>query len=527
MTGEAIAAPQQSVPPDKARERFLGNVLWNWLGVIVTLVSGFVLSPVVIRKLGHEAFGIWALAFSIIEYYWLLDLGLRRATAKYTAQYSATGENEKINELVNTGLVYFSAISGLVLIATFFLAQNAYKFLNVSAGYRRDFSFLILVIGVSWALGAVLNVFTACFEGFQRFDLLNQSWILATGIRVMGCLALLLLGFGLLEMGIMLIAAQAIGYVVTYLNFRKAFPECRISFSLARFRMLRQLAGYGVHAFVAVIATQLLAQSVPILIGYFLPVAFVGYFVMASRLLNYSGNLVENVGMVTSSKAAELQARGDHSQLAQLNVYSNRYCVALFLPMGIWFLLFGRDLIRVWIGEEFAAASAPLLPSLLLAKVIVSGQYNSISLLYGLGKHGAYSRGLLAEALLSAAGVFYVLPQYGIWGAAWVTSIFLILNRGVFTSILVSRELNEPVLPHMASIYLRPLATGLPAFALALWIERRFGSQGWAGLFVTAVLVACSYYGLALFTCLRKQDRALLLSWAARRARPFLRSVPV
>lgn len=39
-------------------------MLWNWLGVAVSLFTGFVLSPVVMRRLGAERYGIWTLVFS-------------------------------------------------------------------------------------------------------------------------------------------------------------------------------------------------------------------------------------------------------------------------------------------------------------------------------------------------------------------------------------------------------------------------------------------------------------------------------
>jgi hypothetical protein len=41
------------------------------------------LSPYLIRKLGSDAYGVWILAFGLIEYCWLFDLGFRSATVKY------------------------------------------------------------------------------------------------------------------------------------------------------------------------------------------------------------------------------------------------------------------------------------------------------------------------------------------------------------------------------------------------------------------------------------------------------------
>ena len=67
--------------------RYLTNVLWTWMGVAAGIVSAFLLQPYTIRKLGDVDVGIWMLTMSVVEYYWLIDLGFRSATLKMSAEY--------------------------------------------------------------------------------------------------------------------------------------------------------------------------------------------------------------------------------------------------------------------------------------------------------------------------------------------------------------------------------------------------------------------------------------------------------
>src|SRR5512133_2224983 len=98
-------------PTSNRSERFLINVLWSWTGVAANLFIGFILSPYIIRKLGAERYGIWALIFSILDYFWFFDLGLNTAVCNFAARYLAVKDNEKINELINTALFYFSMLA--------------------------------------------------------------------------------------------------------------------------------------------------------------------------------------------------------------------------------------------------------------------------------------------------------------------------------------------------------------------------------------------------------------------------------
>jgi len=62
-------------------------------------------------------------------------------------------------------------------------------------------------------------------------------------------------------------------------------------------------------------------------------------------------------------------------------------------------------------------------------------------------------------------------------------------------------------------IYARPILTGVPVFALA-WILKTHGLPGhtWLELVGMAVLIGLLYGALALFTCIEREHRGLLLS---------------
>src|ERR1700694_4376109 len=86
----------------KRSERFVVNVLWNWLQVGITLFSAAILSRYIIKKLGPEGYGLWQLSYSMIGYYGLLDLGFRSAVIFYSARHRALQEYDALNELITT-----------------------------------------------------------------------------------------------------------------------------------------------------------------------------------------------------------------------------------------------------------------------------------------------------------------------------------------------------------------------------------------------------------------------------------------
>ena len=507
---EESVAPQAS--PSHG-ERFLRNVLWNWLGVITNLAVGILLSRYIIQKLGAERYGIWVLIFSILDYFWFFDLGLNTAVTNFCARYLARDEPEKINEVINTALFYFSIISLLIMAVTLGLSWRVDSFFEVAPAHRKEFATLVTMTGMSWALCVVLQMFVSALDGFQRFDMTSRVWV-ATLIVRSSCYALLLkFGFGLVEMGAVFVVCQVLGYIVNFQNFAKAFPELRFARRFVSFPVFKEIVKYGLHSFLANSSGLLLNQSGPVLIGHFLPSSFVGFYGLPARLLQYAVDAVSRIGIVTRSSAADLRARGRHEDVLQLGIYANRYSFTLFMPMALALVVYGREIIRLWVGSEFATHSAPLIPIFLIANgFVLAGQYNSSAILFGISKHGGYARGLLVEGILNVIGLWIFIPRYGILGAACVSAVLMLVVRGIYTPWLLCRSLNHSLLRYMASIYLRPALTAVPAVALAWLLKTRLiPGRTWLELFGACALVALFYAAMAFFTCFTPSHRVLLL----------------
>ena len=501
------------VPGSKSK-RFVINVLWSWTGVAANLAVALVLNPYVIRKLGDVRYGIWALIFSILEYFTFFDLGLNTAVTNFCARYEAAGESEKINEVVNTAAFYFTLIAVVAVGLTFGLAHNAQKLFRVPPEYQAEFATLIQITGLSWALCMVLNMFVSALDGFQRFDLESRVWVATILLRSAGYFLALKLGRGLVAMAVIFVVFQLFGYALNFRNFRMVFRPLRFSWSLVKFPVFREIVSYGLKSFVANTSNMVLNQSGTVLIGHYEPTQFAGFYALPSKILQYAVDAVSRLAIVTRSSAAELSELGKTQAVLKLGIYSNRYSLTLFMPLVVLLLVSGRELILRWVGPSFAQYSAPLLPVFVISTALVlAGQFNSSALLYGLSLHGGYARALLIEAILNVTGMIVVIPRYGIFGAAVVASALMLLVRGIYTPLLVCRSLHFPFFHYLSLIYLRPLLTSVPVFALALVLKTHgLPGRSWVELIVMALLIGLVYGSLALFTCIEREHRGLLLS---------------
>lgn len=501
-----------------AKVGFLKNVAWNWAGMGANIVIAIFLAPFMIHRLGDERYGMWALAIPIIEYCWILDFGFRSATIKSVAEFQAVREWRQLNAVINTAVVYYAVVGGCVTIAAIFAAPVLAPLFKVAPNEVQDFRWLITILGAGWGIGVTFSIFQASLEGFQRFDITTRVFIMMNVLRFILCVAVLLAGYGVVALAIAVVGSQMAGYALYGFFTYRVFPELRFHPSLVSWKLLKALASYGVHTLVASLSLQSITQSTPLLIGYFRPIAFVGYYNIAMRLLNTTINeLVSRVAVVSTPRSAELIARGERESIAAMTTTANRYCFMIFMPVALVVGFFGRSILTLWIRRAAVAAhTSPLLIPMVIASGVMASQFNSSAVLYGMAKHAKYARGVAVEAVLSVFLMFLIVPHYGAVGAVWVAAALMAADRGVYTSLLLCRALEISWWRFVYSIYAMPIAAALPSALFLLMVRMYAGGDnaGFVMLTLSAGTALLLYAVLCLLLCVPPEHRAMLFRFA-------------
>ena len=256
--------------------------------------------------------------------------------------------------------------------------------------------------------------------------------------------------------------------------------------------------------------------------GHFLPTAFVGYFVLPLRLLRYSVDMVCKVGFVTGSNAAEMAARGGSTpQCTRWGCMSTAIAMCCSRPLALGLTLrYGTELLRVWINPEFALRSGSIIPAIAPSAPRWESPRSSIpsSILYGLGKHQLYAYSLLVEGVLSTVALYVAIPRYGLAGAAWVTAVFMVVNRGLVTSWLFCRGVNRSFGVYLRDVYLGPTVSAIPIFLGVWWIKIHWlPGRNWTQVLAGLALVTAAYYLVAFFVCVNKEHQMIPWRWVKER----------
>src|SRR5690242_10714343 len=81
------------------------NTAWNLVGQILPMLVGILTIPVIIRAMVVDRFGVLSLAWIVVGYFSLFDLGIGRALTKMIADKLGANEELTIAPLAWTSLL--------------------------------------------------------------------------------------------------------------------------------------------------------------------------------------------------------------------------------------------------------------------------------------------------------------------------------------------------------------------------------------------------------------------------------------
>lgn len=414
------------------------NAASNWAALAVNIVISFFLTPFIIHYIGKSDYGIWTLVGSIVGYYGLLGLGVANAITPYTARYIGQKDWQALGKFVNTALTYFTCIGLIALIASFALASPFASFFNISPDRFASFQHTMWLMGLASAIGFPATVFMAVIRGHENYVAVNFVVILGALLRTSLTVWLLFKGFGLLGAALALVMSETFSLGANAILFRTLAKHVKMRFFSGNWQMLRILLLYGSTAIVIVISEMLRFQIDSAVIGKFLGMEAVAVYAIAATLMRLFCQVIRSAMQVLKPRFAVLYGSGQKEKLQQTLLHSTTVSSTFAFGGAAVLIVFGRQLIHLWVGMKFTDA-APVLSILVAALAFDMAQNPGINILYALDRIRLIAAIYLTEALMNVALSLLLVRHYGIIGVALGTAIPCFLVRIFVVPALVTR----------------------------------------------------------------------------------------
>lgn len=393
------------------------NTMLNLVAQAISTLVGLVAIPPIVRGLGTESFGFLSLSWLVFGYFAIFDLGLGRATTKYVAEALARGEKNRLSSLLWTAVAAqgaFGLVGAVVLASvTPLLAEHV---LSVSGPLLHEATVTFYLMALAIPVVAVSSSFMGVLEAAQRFDLVNAVRVpssvstfvlpllgLAGGLRLPGIVGLILAS-----------RFVTLGALVV-LNVR-VFPEFR-RISIAT-DQLGRLTRYGGWVTVTSVVGPILTYLERFLIASLLSMAALSHYTASyeavTRLLIVPLSLMMSLFPIFSA----LAGTGAREQLGAVFIRSVKYSLLALAPLVLALILFAEDILRIWLGSDFATHGTVAMQILAIGLLVNSLAHAPYGLLQGVGRPDLPAKFHVLQLGLYVPVAWLLVGQWGIAGAA-------------------------------------------------------------------------------------------------------------
>lgn len=483
------------------------SALYGFVSWVLPLGLTFFATPLVVRRLGVEDYGLYALVLGFISYSFTFSIG--RAITKYVAEYRASGQTELINEIL-AATFWINFIVGLFGTLTLcFLARFAVVGLfDIKPELQDDavLAFYIASTTIFFAMQA--QVFSGIIQAVHRLDVFSGISTVVSVAGVVGNIVIVSLGYGVNELLIWSALNLALSCLWFYIAGRRLLPEAKWGIRCSR-EIIILVAKFAAGTSLNQIIFNFLLLFERGLITRQLGTENLTYYVVPMNLTGQIHIFCSSLLLMIFPLASELGARFEMDKLRAIYQQASKYIFAVVVFVVVSMSICGYEFFSLWLTPEFADKTFYIVIIQALTFGTMAIGIVAWQIMEGLGhtkNNGLMSIpwAALSLFLMLALIPFFKLEGVGLgrlFGCIALLIYILFVEKKVFGKTLWTfwrRVVFLSVLPALAA-------------AAVEFVTLHYLLRGWAGLFVACGLGA-AVYSILLFATkfLTFEDRLVL-----------------
>jgi len=404
------------------KQRFFRNSFFNTISWTTNIAVNLIIIPVMVRHLGVEGYGIYALLTSLFGYFSLLDLGLGQGVVKYVSHYIGLANIDGVHQSINATLITQIVIGGIGVAFLCVFNNDIIRIFNISSSFLKAASISLYISSISFFLTMVLGTYTYALQGLQRFDILGSINMIFSIGMALTLIIFVSTGTGLL--GVIIISAlfSVVNCLVCLFFILKYIPSYRPSLSV-QWITIKQLFNFSGYVFLSRLAATLNTFFVRFIVGIMLgPVAVTLYVVPMKLISGIQGGLGSLINALFPM-VSTLSAQGMNDYLKNIYYKTSKFIIGISIPVYLFIIIFSRPILTTWMGLDFASRCWPVLTIAGLAYLLSSWTIVPTNIAFGLGHSrsvGLYSG---VVAILYIIFIPFLTHYYNIIGTAWAILI--------------------------------------------------------------------------------------------------------
>jgi O-antigen/teichoic acid export membrane protein len=423
--------------PEQTHERTLAhNTIWNLSGYAAPLLAALIAIPILIRNLGTAQYGALTIAWGVVGYFSVFDMGLDNALAKLVSERVGVGgkAEKEINSFFYTAflLLLISSVIGGVLVFAF-SRPLSYGWLKIPLELKSETTTVLRIFAFALPFAVSVAGFRGILYAYQRFDLLNKVQIAAGAFSFLGPLAVLPFSRRLVPVVAVLAIGRALAWLAYGVLCFHVAPDLKRRVSGGS-ECVRELAKFGGWISISNVAEPMFLYSDRLILGALLSMSAVAFYAIPFDLVIRLWIIPDALNSALFPTYV-ISLRDGGRRAMMLFEKASRYLFLTMFPPVLFVMLFATDLLSIWIGPEFAAHSALVMKWLALGVFFSSMGRIPWTMLLAAHRPDIPAKLVLFEAPVYIALLCFLVKTAGLPGAALAWTIRAVWNCCVLHAV--------------------------------------------------------------------------------------------
>jgi O-antigen/teichoic acid export membrane protein len=503
--------------------RLIRNTFFNVLMLMSNAVVAFLMIRFFLGRLGEARYGIWILIGSIFRYRLILGMGLNSAINRRIPMYLAKDDEQGIQKVISTALLFFSIIALVLVLLTVLLSVKIGDWFAIEPNLVAVASLLTLIVGLSFAASTPLQLTTAVLSGLQRYEIISIVTLVILSVRTALLVVLLLHGYGLLTLGLVYGISEVVARGAQFVFMRRLLPRVSVSWQSVDRTLLKEMLFYGVNTFLYATGALIIYRASETIIGIFLGTAEVAQFSVAAAGVVLLWQFLQAFTAAIKPAVSDLDTRDDQLRVKQIAFLTQKYSLLVIIPAGLFLVVMGREFLTVWVGAKFddpavIPSLATVLAVLAAGYCLILAQHSNFLVLAGRGEHKVFGLLTAVEAVLCVSCAIFSVTVlgWGLQGIAWSNFVPMALVAGIILPVYFNRKMDIRGWDTIAHVWRPALFGTFPSVTLISVWKHLSSPDSWLELFAVVAAAGGTTIVFSWFVSMETIERRRILSVLGR-----------
>jgi O-antigen/teichoic acid export membrane protein len=335
-----------------SEKQVLRNILFGSFTWILPIGLAFYATPKIVKGLGHQDYGIYALVMGFISYSFTLNLG--RVMTKYIAEYK--DDFAKINEVYSISLLIHLIVATFGMLLTGLSARYLVENVFLISQSEAVFSFVLAGITIFFLMFS--SFYTSIIQGLQRFDVFAKVQTFYAIISTVGNLLLIWYNCNVNQLLIWNLITIFLMTVFNFIATRKLLPELKFKFNF-KTETLKEVMKFNFGMVIFQVFGNLLLLIERTWIVRNFGESSLTFYVVTMSLTVYIYTFIGAFTMYFFPLISQLQS--DRPKMKELYLRTTKFVILIILFLVLNILIERTNFLSLWISPEFAENGSDLL----------------------------------------------------------------------------------------------------------------------------------------------------------------------